>query len=56
MIEFIRDNWVGIGAAILAVVRVLEAVVELTPSEKDDVIVAKIAAVVRNFFSLSTGN
>ena len=56
MIDFIKTHWAEIGFIVLGLVRVAEAIAELTPSEKDDAVVAKIATVVRNFFSLGTGN
>lgn len=56
MIEFIKSHWAEIGVILLGLVRAAEAIAELTPSERDDTVVAKIATMVRNFFSLGTGN
>lgn len=54
MIEFAKDNWVEIFAAIGVFLTFATAVAKLTPSPKDDRIVAKIKKVF-DFFAISLG-
>jgi hypothetical protein len=42
MIQFITDNWGGIFTAILAAHGLALAIVNLTPTPKDDAVVAKV--------------
>lgn len=40
-------------AAILLALRLAESIVEMTPNQRDNEIVGKIGAVIRNFFKVS---
>ena len=46
MIEFIQSNWVGILEAAGLIVAGASVLVKLTPTPKDDAILAKIIAVL----------
>jgi hypothetical protein len=46
MIDWITSNWTGICATIAATVALAHAVVLLTPTKKDDEILAKIDGVL----------
>ena len=54
MIDFIRDNYVELGAAASAFIAFATVVVKLTPTPKDDAILAKLVKVL-DFFSLRLG-
>lgn len=47
---FTAENIAAVGAAIAATILAAEKIVALTPSKKDDELVAKIEAVVGKFF------
>lgn len=49
--EWITSNWEVIGIALLAVLRAAESIAELTPTDKDN----KVVAVIRNFFTFGWG-
>jgi len=53
--QWIQENWAIITTVILAVIRFAESIAELTPSQRDDEIIAKIKAILGNFFTLGTG-
>jgi hypothetical protein len=42
MLQFITDNWTGIAAALLAAHGLALAIVNLTPTPKDNEILAKV--------------
>ena len=50
IVDYIRDNWVAMGVIVLGILNVLQAIAKLTPTDKDDKIVAKIGAVVGYLF------
>lgn len=52
--EWIVENWEGIGASLIALHALAVAVVNLTPTPKDDEILAKIYKVVEVFAGLFT--
>lgn len=54
MIDFIKDNYVEMGAAASAFVAFATVVVKLTPTQADDKLLAKLVKVL-NFFSLKLG-
>ena len=49
--DWITKHWAEIGLVLVGAVRLAESIAKLTPSQKDDKIVAKIKAVVAKFFS-----
>jgi len=49
--QWIMENWVALGVAVLAVLRAAELVAAMTPTDKDDKIIAKISSVVAKLFS-----
>ncbi len=53
--EWIVQHWAEIGLVLMAVIRAAEAIAAMTPTEKDDIIVAKIKAIVKRFFSFGAG-
>ena len=55
VITYITANWESIIAAITAVVTAAAAITALTPSTKDDSVVAKIRKVL-NLLALNIGN
>lgn len=54
--EWITKNWVALTAIILAVIRFAESIAELTPTEKDDKLVAKVKSILKNFITFDNGN
>ena len=50
--EWLQANWAELGVAVLAAVRLAESIAKLTPTEKDDKVVAKIASIVGYFFGV----
>ena len=55
IVQWIQGNWVLVTAAILAGIRFLECIAELTPSEKDDNLIIKLKNILRNFFQFDFG-
>ena len=50
MVEWITNNWVAVSAAIGLLLTALIAIAKLTPTDKDDTIIAKIKAFYDKFF------
>lgn len=48
--DWIKANWVQIGVIVLAVHTLLKAIARVTKTKKDDIIVAKIGAVIGYLF------
>ena len=49
MIDFVKENWIEISAAIGGIVTAASVIVKLTPTPKDDKIMAKIIQLLRIF-------
>ena len=49
--QWIKENWAELTAIVLAVLRLAESIAEMTPSEKDDKVVAQVKAILKHFFS-----
>jgi len=47
MIEWIQTNWLELFAAVTGVVTVASIIVKLTPTPKDDAILAKVIAFLK---------
>jgi len=53
IIAYVQLHWAEIGLSLMLILRAIESVVSLTPTDKDDKIVAKAIAIVKNFFKIS---
>ena len=51
--SWILENWVAITAVVLAIVRVLESIVQMTPTPKDNTILDNIKKFLSVFFKIS---
>ena len=50
--EWITTNWVAVVAIVSLVLQVVRKIAQLTPSEKDDAVVAKISTVVSKLLGI----
>lgn len=48
--EWLTQNWVGIGVIVFAVHTLLKAIARVTATKKDDALVAKIGSIIAYLF------
>lgn len=51
MFDWIKTHWAEIGVVILALVRLAESIAAMTPTDKDDKLIAKVKTILQNFFT-----
>lgn len=56
VVNWVKDNWVTIASLIASIIGVASIIVKLTPTQKDDTILAKIIAFLSKYIALNKTN
>lgn len=53
IVEFVKNNWLEIAQVITSIIGIASIIVKLTPTPKDDAILAKIIAFISKYIALN---